>query len=124
MQLWTVLSLVVIGGSAWGHQLTPTYPMLEPSYISGVLKADMKMFNNRKDVNYYSVQVYDKDWNTVKFATESRIIQLDYLDHKEIVIYVRDKDKQKALYICTKSKIVKGTEVPTMLASRICSKIK
>jgi len=34
------------------------------------------------------------------------------------------KDKEKAHYICTKSKILKGQNVPTLLASRICSKIK
>ena len=49
---------------------------------------------------------------------------MDYLDHKDIEVYVRKKDQEKAHYICTKSKILKGQKVPSLLASRICSKIK
>ncbi len=84
----------------------------------------MHLFNSRKDINYYSVSVYDKDWKPVKFATESKIIQMDYLDHKDIEVYVRKTDQEKAHYICTKSKILKGKSAPALVASRICSKIK
>lgn len=120
--------VVLIGGLVHGlcasHELTPTYPELQTSYISGVLKAEMHLFNSRKDINYYQVSVYDENWKPVKFATESKIIQMDYLDHKDIEVYVRTKDKEKAHYICTKSKILRGQSTPTLLASRICSKIK
>jgi len=124
MRFWVVLIGVLTHGSVWGHEFTPTYPELESSYISGVLKTEMHLFNSRKDVRYYQVSVYDENWNPVKFATESKIIQMDYLDHKDIEIYVRKKDQEKARYICTKSKILKGEDAPTLLASRICSKIK
>ncbi len=124
MRFWVVLLGVLAHGSLSGHELTPTYPELKTSYISGVLKAEMHLFNSRKDINYYQVSVYDENWKPVKFATESKIIQMDYLDHKDIEVYVREKDKEKAHYICTKSKILKGEKVPTLLASRICSKIK
>jgi hypothetical protein len=124
MRFWVVLLGVLTHGFVWSHELTPTYPTLETSYMSGVLKAEMHLFNSRKDINYYSISVYDKDWKPVKFATESKIIQMDYLDHKDIEVYVRTKDQEKAHYICTKSKILKGKSAPTLLASRICSKIK
>jgi len=124
MRFCVVLLGVLTHGLAWGHELTPTYPELKTSYLSGVLKAEMHLFNSRKDINYYSVSVYDKDWNPVKFATESKIIQMDYLDHKDIEVYVRKKDQEKAHYICTKSKILKGRSAPALVASRICSKIK
>ena len=102
MRFWVVLLGVLTHGFVWSHELTPTYPTLETSYMSGVLKAEMHLFNSRKDINYYSVSVYDKDWKPVKFATESKIIQMDYLDHKDIEVYVRTKDQEKAHYICTK----------------------
>jgi len=124
MRFWVVLLGVLAHGSLWGHELTPTYPKLETSYISGVLKAEMHLFNSRKDINYYQVSVYDENWKPVKFATESKIIQMDYLDHKDIEVYVRKQDQERAHYICTKSKILKGQKTPTLLASRICSKIK
>lgn len=124
MRFCVVLLGVLTHGFVWSHELTPTYPKLETSYMPGVLKADMHLFNSRKDINYYSVSVYDENWNPVKFATESKIIQMDYLDHKDIEVYVRKKDQEKAHYICTKSKILKGGSAPTLLASRICSKIK
>jgi hypothetical protein len=124
MRFCVVLLGVLTHGFVWGHELTPTYPELKTSYLSGVLKAEMHLFNSRKDINYYSVSVYDKDWKPVKFATESKIIQMDYLDHKDIEVYVRTKDQEKAHYICTKSKILKGKSAPALVASRICSKIK
>jgi uncharacterized membrane protein len=124
MRFCVVLLGVLTHGFSWGHELTPTYPELKTSYLSGVLKAEMHLFNSRKDISYYSVSVYDKDWNPVKFATESKIIQMDYLDHKDIEVYVRKKDQEKAHYICTKSKILKGKSAPALVASRICSKIK
>lgn len=124
MRSCVVLLGVLAHGLSWGHELTPTYPELKTSYLSGVLKAEMHLFNSRKDINYYSVSVYDKDWKPVKFATESKIIQMDYLDHRDIEVYVRKKDQEKAHYICTKSKILKGKSAPALVASRICSKIK
>jgi len=124
MRFCVVLLGVLTHGFSWGHELTPTYPELKTSYLSGVLKAEMHLFNSRKDINYYSVSVYDKDWKPVKFATESKIIQMDYLDHRDIEVYVRKKDQEKAHYICTKSKILKGKSAPALVASRICSKIK
>jgi len=124
MRFWVVLIGGLVHGLCASHELTPTYPELQTSYISGVLKAEMHLFNSRKDINYYQVSVYDENWEPIKFATESKIIQMDYLDHKDIEVYVRTQDKDKAHYICTKSKILKGKSTPTLLASRICSKIK
>ena len=124
MRFWVVLLGGLVHGLVSSHELTPTYPELQASYMSGVLKAEMHLFNSRKDINYYQVSVYDENWNPIAFATESKIIQMDYLDHKDIEVYVRKKDQDKVQYICTKSKILKGQISPTLLASRICSKIK
>lgn len=106
------------------HEWTPTYPKLEPSYVPGVLRAEMKLFNSRKDVNYYKVQVFDNDWKSVPFATESDIIKIKHLQRKLVTVYIRQQDKARVVYICSKSKLVDDFKQTTVVSSRICSKIK
>jgi hypothetical protein len=105
------------------HELTPTYFEMKPSIYAGVYKTTMTMFNRREDIKYYQIEVFDKDWNPVSFATNKRIIDLNYLQRTNFEIYFREKDVAKVTYICTRSKILKGEET-TVIASNICSKIK
>lgn len=84
----------------------------------------MNIFNGRKGIRYYQISVWDKDWNSVKFATESKIVQVNYLQRKTINVYIREQDVEKAVYICSRSKILSNDEKATVLSSRICSKVK
>ena len=124
MRLSIILFLIGLGGYISAHQFTPTYPELSLSYVKGIYKADMLLFNNRKEISYYSIGVFDKDWEPVKFATENRIVKMKHLERKTITVYIRKEDKDKALYICSKSKTLVDYAQTSIVTSRICSKIK
>tara|TARA_R110002073_G_scaffold241651_2_gene403723 strand:+ start:751 stop:1122 length:372 start_codon:yes stop_codon:yes gene_type:complete len=121
---FVVLFLCLLSGYASAHQFTPTYPTLELSHITGVYKAEMLLFNTRKEIRYYSLNVFDEEWNPVRFASGSKLIPMDYQERKYVDIYISKKDVKKAKYICSKSKILKSIKDPSIVASRICSKIK
>lgn len=108
---------------ATAHELTPTYPKLEPAVYDGILVADMVLFNRREDVNYYEIEVWDDNWNKIPFATSEKIVKMRYLERKRLYVYIKETDADKIRYICTRSKILKGGG-PTVIASNICSKIK
>ena len=124
MRLSIILFLIGLSGYTSAHQFTPTYPELSLSYVKGIYKADMLLFNNRKEISYYSIGVFDKDWEPVKFATENRIVKMEHLERKNITVYIREEDKEKALYICSKSKTLVDYAQTSIVTSRICSKIK
>jgi hypothetical protein len=109
---------------AQAHEMVPTYPKLVPSHVDGLLKTTMKMFNKRVDVEYYEIGVFDKDFNPVPFVTTYNIFKLDYLGHVTFDIYIRARDRDRAEYICSKSKIRKDSNTKTAISSKICSKIK
>ena len=111
-------------GHASAHQWTPTYPTLKPSYASGVLVTRMELLNSRKEITYYEIGVFDKDFLSVPFATAEKIINLKYLSRKSVDIFIRQKDKDRAVYICSKSKLLAKGSAITSISSRICSKIK
>ena len=111
-------------GYASAHQWTPTYPKLERSYVDGILQVTMELFNSRKDVKYYEILVYDSEFNPVKFAAQERIVEVQYLKRKSIDVFIREQDRDIATYVCSKSKLLKGTGTATIVSSRICSKIK
>lgn len=114
---------IVFSACASAHEMTPTYPEFNPSFVEGVYKTSISIFNRRTDVSYYSLQVYDNQWEPIPFAAETNLISLKYLEKKSIDIYLRVEDIPSAGYICTKSKILKG-EATSVVSSRICSKIK
>jgi hypothetical protein len=117
--------LIILGGmQVNGHEFTPAYPKLEPAYIEGVLVAKMELFNRRNDVTFYDLSVFDAEWNPVPFATTNKIIEVQYLQRKYIEIYIRERDKNKVVYICSKSKLNSVGEQVAIISSRICSKIK
>lgn len=119
--IWTFL----IAGSAIAHEMTPTYPVLRPAFVDGLSTTKLALFNRRDDVIHYEIQVFDKDWKKIPFATQEKIIKVDYLGKKTFEVYIRDKDKNKAEFICTLSKIPKNNNnSSSMIASKICSKIE
>ena len=114
--------LLVVSGSAMAHELTPTYPKLKQSYIPEVLQTKVKMWNARVDVVYYKIEVTDKDWKEVPFITEEKMFKLDYMQRREIEIFL--PSDTSAMYICTRSMLEKGARSRSMISSKVCSKIK
>ena len=124
MRVLLLAIALLTGGSAMAHQWTPTYPQLEQSYMQGILRARMELFNSRKDVRYYELGVYDSEWNSIPFAAEARILEVPYLGRKSIDVHIREQDLGKVTYICSMSKLLAGGSNITMVSSKICSKIK
>lgn len=117
-------ALILFFNSAAAHELTPTYPKVEISYITGVSVIKMKMWNRRSDAGYYEINVYDKEWNEIPFASPEKVLKLGYLEHKDFEIYLRDMDTNIVTYICTTSKQLKQDVQSTGIKSRICSRVK
>lgn len=114
----------VFSVSAMAHEWTPTYPKLKLSHIQNVWVTEMKLFNGRSDIDYYQIRVYDEDWNVVPHAVINNPVEVSYQTHKMVDVYIKSDDKDRAVYICSKSKPLQNDEVKPMIFSRICSKIK
>ena len=124
MRLYLVFVLCLFGFQSNAHEMTPTYPVLDSSYIEGVVVAKMKLFNRRQDVEYYEINVFTEDWKSVSFATTDRLLKVDYNKNKMFNVYIRFADVKRTKYICTTSKVFKGGNQETLVSSMICSKIK
>jgi len=116
--------VLLLCGSAWAHQFTPTYPQFTSSYVEGVLSTKMEIFNKRKDVEYYELGVFTQDWQPVAFASEGKIIRVKYLETKKLNVYIKIEDLKSVSYICTESRLRKEDVRDTVISSRICSKVK
>jgi hypothetical protein len=84
----------------------------------------MELFNKRKEIEHYELGVFDGDWNAIAFASENKLIRINYLETKKINVYVKREDLKKVVYICTESKIRRRDIQATSISSKICSKIK
>ncbi len=104
--------------------MLPTYPRLQPSYVDDVMQVQMRMFNKRRDVDWYEVGVFDAKWNPVPFVTGYRILKIEYLSHVRFDVYIREADAKRAHYICSQSKLRRDDSEGTVVASRICSKFR
>ena len=124
MRLYLIFVLCLFGFKSNAHEMTPAYPVLNSSYINGVVVAKMKLFNRRQDVNYYEINVFTEDWKSVSFATTDRLLKVDYNKNKMFNVYIRFADVKRTKYICTTSKVFKGGNQETLVSSMICSKIK
>lgn len=120
---YAVAAALVLTGAA-AHEMTPTYPMMKPSYIDEVSTTQMRMWNRRNDVFYYEITVFDDQWNPVPFATPNKVIRLGFLETKTFDVYIRDKDVARVEYICSTSKQLKEDVQSTGIKSRICSRVK
>jgi len=116
--------LLLLGEYASAHQFTPTYPTLRQAHVSGVMLLNMSLFNNRKEIEWYSINIFDKDWNSLAFASTDKLINLGYLERKNIEVYIRTRDKDRIVYVCSKSKTLATVKNPSIITSRICSKVK
>ena len=107
---------------AQAHQWTPTYPEFRPAYVNGVLITTMTIFNKRSDVRFYEINVYDEDWNTIRFATTSKIIEVGYLERINVDVFILEQDLVNVEYICTTSKLL-ADDLNNGIHSKICSKV-
>ena len=75
-------------------------------------------------MEYYQFGVFDAEWNKVPFAMQNKIMKFKHLEKKNVDIFIREKDRKDAVYICSKSKLIVDGGSKTSIISRICSKIK
>jgi len=115
---------MLLANTAYAHEFTPTYPVFRNSYVDNVLVTTMKLFNKRQDVQYYEIEVFDAEWNPIAYATESRIVEVPYLNNKTFDIYVRQSDFDNIEYICTRSRLKREDVQSTGISSKICSRVK
>ena len=117
ISLW----LMLISSFAYAHEMTPTYPKWKYSIYNDLLVTEMEMFNKRNDVEYYEIAVFDEDWNPIPFVSSYKVFKLEYLSRVKFEIYIRAKDRDKAEYICSRSKLKDGMPA---ISSMICSRFK
>ena len=118
------LFLMLVSAVGHAHEMTPTYPVFKSSFMSGLLKTDMEIFNKRKDVAYYEIGVFDKDFQPIPFVSNYNVYKVDYLKKVQIEIFIRQKDEAKVTYICSRSRVLEQKVSNTSVASTICSKVK
>jgi hypothetical protein len=83
----------------------------------------MSIFNTRKDVEYYEIKAYDKNWNGIPAViTPQNPVQIPYLGKGSIAVYIRELDLERATYICSRSRLTKSLNKRPLVESRICSK--
>ena len=109
---------------AYSHEMVPTYPKWEPSFMDGLYKTTMTMFNKRPEVEFYEIGVFTEDWEPIPFVSNYKVFKVPYLSTVSFDIYIRQIDKPKVTYICSKSKLRKQNITTTAISSKICSKVK
>jgi len=117
------LLIMVWASSVTAHEMTPAYPKIKPSYVSGVAKVEMSIFNYRSDVKYYQVDVFDAAWSNVPFSTQYKVLKVNHSERNNFNVYIRKADLKRAVYLCTTSKVKKQVGVNTLVSSRICSRL-
>lgn len=87
----------------------------------------MKLYNSRGDVDYYQIQVFDEDFEPVKFAItggQSNVVNVPHRKTVSVSIFVPSAESSRVVYICSRSMILKENKSASLLFSRICSKVK
>lgn len=121
---YLVLALGLQIGGAGAHEMTPAYPEFRPSHVAGLQVTTLRMFNARKDVEWYELGVFDGDRNPVPFVSSYNIVKVPHLETVSIDVYVRNKDLGRTTYICSRSKLRTEKETYALVSSVICSKVK
>ena len=118
MLMWVVSSPV------YAHEMVPTYPKLEPSYMEGLYKTSLTVFNKRPEIEYYEIGVFTEEWEPIRFVSSYKVYKVPYLSTVTFDIYIQDINKDKVTYICSVSKLRKSVANRTAISSKICSKVK
>lgn len=124
MLRYVLVLMILFTTAVRAHEMVPTYPKLEPSFMTGLQKVTMTMFNKRAEVEFYEIGVFTSDWNPIPFVSQYKVYKIPYLSTVTFDIFIRDEDKSNVTYICSKSKLRKADETRTAVSSRICSKVK
>jgi hypothetical protein len=124
-----ILSFVLMVTAAFSlnvasHEMTPTYFSMVPSHVDSVYRTKVNLYNRRKDVEYYEIGVFDANFKPIPFVSLYRIVKVDYLSEVNVDVYIKSSLADKAVYICSKSKLRKASKTLTAVSSRICSKAK
>ena len=117
--LWLLLC-----GSVAAHDMTPTYPKWKMSFIPSAKMTTMQVFNKRKDVEWYEIGVFNKEWQPIPFVTRYKIINIKYLHRVRFDVYVNDKNAKVVEYICSTSKLRGNDDFKPIVESKICSRFK
>ena len=126
----SVILSILLCSNVLAHEMTPTYPKWEVSYIEGVQKAAMKIVNKRADVEWYEISVFDEEWEPIPFVLHSlgtksyKLLKIDYLGHRKFEVYINEKDSEKTEYLCSTSKLRGDDSNKPMVESKICSRFK
>ena len=120
MRTLLLVLMLAFGSSATAHEMTPTYPKFEVSYMAGVSVTTMSLFNKRKDVSYYEIGVFTGEWKPVAFVSQYTVIPMLYLDTVSFDVYVSTDSIESIEYICSISRLMAGATV----SSKICSRVK
>ena len=105
------------------HEMVPTYPVLQPAFVSGLQKLNMTLFNKRAEVEYYEIGVFTNEWESIPFVSNYKVFKIPYLSTVSFDVYIRDEDKDRITYICSQSKLRKEQKTRRAVSSRICSKV-
>ena len=119
-----IIAIFLITSVASAHEMVPTYPKISGSYVEGLQKTTMTMFNKRMDVEYYEIGVFTEEWKPIPFVSQYKVWKIPYLSTVSFDIFIRDQDAKKATYICSQSKLKKENTKRTAVSSRICSRVK
>lgn len=120
-----IIALLLSATIASAHEMVPTYPAWwNATEANGLLKTNLSIWNRRKDVTYYEIEVFDRNFNPMQFATQEKVIKVNYLQRKIFSIYIKIDDRDNVTYICTRSRLLKDDVQTSGVSSRICSKIK
>ena len=119
-----VILWLLLCGSVAAHDMTPTYPKWKMSFIPTAKMTTMQIFNKRKDVQWYQIGVFDKDWKPVPFVTRYKIVNVQHLHRVRFDVYVSDRNVEESKYICSTSKLRGNDSFKPIVESRICSRFK
>jgi hypothetical protein len=123
----TMFAFLVFGflsSTASAHEMVPTYPKLEPSYMGeNLVSTTMTMFNKRPEVEYYEFSVFTEDWQPIPFVSKYKIWKIPFLSTVTVEIFMNRDAAKNAVYIWSRSKLRRIDLTRTAVSSRICSKI-
>lgn len=122
-KLSLIFALLLATTPVVAHEMTPTYPKLGPSYVDGILSAKLSMFNARADVEYYEIGVFTMDWTPIPFATTAKLLKVPRGTHKAFEVYIRKEDEDRAVFVCTMSKLRSDLPSNAIISSKVCSRV-
>lgn len=106
------------------HEMTPTFPKWQGSFIPSAKMTSIKVFNKRADVQWYQIGVFTSEFEPLPFVTRFKILKVDYLKTVQADIYINEDTAKLAEYICSTSKLRGDDSFKPIVESRICSKFK